>query len=97
MIIHKVDIQSVLTFKTEDVAPIRIHRDGPEALSVSLERVQAISGKTHPLRGNRGVEVGENALDLVGDIGADASPVSGLEQPFQAAVPERPYHSSSVA
>jgi len=92
VIINQVDIESVRTFKTEDDAPIRVHRNGPEALPVSLDSVQTISGETHPLRGNRGVEVGENALDLVNETGADASPLSGLEQPLQAAVPEGPYH-----
>jgi hypothetical protein len=68
VVIHQINIENVTLFEPEYDAPVTGDADAPISLHISLQWVQAISGKVN-LRGTyRRIEMGQhidNALELI--------------------------------
>src|SRR5512136_510652 len=47
VVVYQFNVKDVVSFKSENDAPIGPHRDRPQSLQVAFERVQPIAGKVH--------------------------------------------------
>ena len=96
VVVEEIDVESSAVLEAENDPPIPADSDGPEALQVAFERVQAKTGEVEGSRRLGSVKRGENALDFTAQRCVDPARVTTFVEPFESAMPNAPDHSSIV-
>jgi hypothetical protein len=72
------------SLKSENNAPVRPDRHGPETAKLALERMQAIAGEAERLRCRGLIETARNVFHVFQQIRAYSAPVVAFKKAFQA-------------
>src|SRR5215469_16859210 len=92
MIVRKLDIERLVAREPKHDLPIRPNRNGPEALALALQWMEAVARKVQRLRALSRVQRGQNILDPTKKVGTNQTVVSPLKKPFQALALEARNH-----
>jgi hypothetical protein len=95
MVVDQFNIKRVGSFKTKNNAPVGPYCHGPEALSITFERVKAIPWNIQSLRRSGGVKNRKDSLSRVHHVRPYTAPVAALIEPFQTPVLEAPNHQNT--
>jgi hypothetical protein len=75
MVVDQFNIESIFSLKSENNAPVCPHRHRPETGQLTLERMQAITGKVERPRRRGLIEATQNVFDVFHEIRPYATPV----------------------
>jgi len=96
VVIDQFNVKGVISFKTEDNAPVGAYRHRPQPFQIAFERVKAIPWNVESLWHGGGVENRKDPFDRIQQIRAYPAPVAALVEPFQAPVLEAPNHPCTL-
>jgi hypothetical protein len=94
VVVDQFDITSGSILEPENDPPIRADCHRPIAFAAALERMEAIPREVQRLRTGGSVKDGQNPLDRIHQIRANAASISPLIQPAKTAVLETADHEN---
>jgi len=96
MIVGQFNVKDILSFKTENDAPIGPDGHRPESLQIAFQRVQAIARQIESLRRRGGIENREDSFHRVQQVRTYPAAVAAFIEALQPAMLEAPDHQNVV-
>ena len=94
MVVGQLNVKRILSFKTENDAPIGPHSHGPESLQVAFQRVQAIARQIERLWRCRRIENRKYSFHRLQQVASYPASVAAFIEALEASVFEAPNHKS---